>query len=803
MNQVLATHTDDSPTLRLRIRGMDCGSCALTIEKSLRDLPGVRSATVSFTTELLEVTGTITRTAIERRLHELGYGVYSDARPHDVPLAPAPQQFGALGFLRFLLAQPRLRIAALVTTVVILGIPLLADAPAAGGSKPLDVLFTVAVLIVGAPVFVKGCRALLLARRMTIDLLMAIASIGALLIDHQGEAITVMVLYTLGEALEAYSAERARNALRSLMSLQPSEATVLREHRGNRAPEHAHEHEHEHDHEREHADEHEDDHDHGHDHLDQAASGSHPPDASGCDVHHHQIVLPVERIGIGDIVLVRPGQRIPVDGEILRGVSAINQAVVTGESEAVLRGPGDAVLAGTVNGDTALEIRVTRTASDATIARIARLVEQAQAQRSPAERFIDRFAHWYTPLVVLLAVLMVLIPVLVLGQPALDSPDGTHGWLYRALALLIVACPCALVISIPVTVVSALARLAHLGVLVKGGSQLDRLADVRAVAFDKTGTLTYGRPQVTAVRASVCDHSEDYAPRCSDCDDVVALAASVERSSEHPVAHAIMAAATERRLAQRYELAGTVTAHPGRGVSGRLGDGARVAVGNEAHLVPMPAEDDELVRHANGARAAGQTVMYVARDGRVVGFIGVQDEVRDASRAALRELHDTTPPVAAIMLTGDNAQAAQRAARQVGYVDDVRADLLPEQKLAAIEELRARYGTVAMVGDGINDAPALARADVGIAMGGGTAQAMETADVVLMQDDMSHLPMALRIARRSRTLIKQNIALSLGLKLAFLALAVPGMTTLWMAVLADVGATLLVTLNGMRVLRAR
>ena len=520
------------------------------------------------------------------------------------------------------------------------------------------------------------------------------------------------------------------------------------------------------------------------------------------EVHYHQLVIPVEQVRVGETVLVHPGQRIPVDGVVARGISSVNQAAVTGESEPITRGEGEEVMAGTVNGEGALEILVTRPAGDATIARIARLVEQAQSRRSPAERFIDRFARYYTPAVVLAACLAVAVPVLLFAQPLLDLADGTHGWLYRGLTLLIIACPCALVISIPVTVVSSLTRLAHLGVLVKGGAQLDELAGIRAVAFDKTGTLTHGRPQVTAISSRDCQHPAPVTDDCDRCEDVVALAASVERASEHPVAHAIMTAASARQLQHRYQAA-AITAHAGRGISGELGNGMKVAVGSQALFAGSPAIDTSLSRRADGARDAGQTVMFVGQDDKVVGFIGVQDEIREASRTALAELQAARPPVSAIMLTGDNPQAAARVAERVGHISEVRAGLLPEDKLRAIEELRERYGRVAMVGDGINDAPALARADIGIAMGAGTAQAMETADVVLMQDDLSHVPMALRIARRSRTLVKQNIALSLGLKIAVLVLAVPGITTLWMAVLADVGATLLVTLNGMRALRAR
>ena len=393
------------------------------------------------------------------------------------------------------------------------------------------------------------------------------------------------------------------------------------------------------------------------------------------------------------------------------------------------------------------------------------------------------------------------LPVLAFGQPLLDEA-GTRGWLYRGLALLIIACPCALVISIPVTVVSGLTRLAHLGVLVKGGAQLDRMADIRVVAFDKTGTLTHGKPRVTGIRASDCDHPFDQNGECDNCDEVVAAAAVVERGSEHPVAHAIVAEAGQRDVAHRWQPAQAVTAHPGRGVSGKLTNGVRVAVGSRAMFDAGMAGWEKVSRHADLAREAGDTVMYVAADDKLVGYIGVQDEIRAVTAGALQALAELRPSVSRVMLTGDNPQAAARVAQRVGGIDEVRAGLMPDDKLTAIGELRATRGTTAMVGDGINDAPALASADVGIAMGGGgTAQAMETADVVLMQDDLSHVPLALRMARKSRRVIKENITLSLGLKLAFLALAIPGIATLWMAVLADVGATLLVTLNGMRLLR--
>lgn len=750
----------ESSPLKVRIGGMDCGSCAMTIESSMRQLPGVQNASVSFTTETMDVYGDVSIDDIALRIKELGYQVVSE---NEASRAVSIEQRGLSGFLKFLWDQPHLRRAVLTTAAVLTGLVVLQGVSPVLGFEPLDILFAAAVLIAGAPVFLKGFRALVHARSITIDILMAIAAFGAIGIGATGEAVTVVLLFMLGEALEAYSAERARDSLRSLMALQPQEATVLRAH--------------------------EDDHDHhGHDH-------DHEP-------HNHALTLPIEQVVIGDRVLVRPGQRIPVDGTIVSGTSSINQAPVTGESVPVIKTVTDDVMAGTVNGEAALEVNVTRLPSDGTIARIARLVEQAQAQRSPAERFVDRFARWYTPAVVALATFVAFVPVLFFGQPLMGYADGSSGWLYRGLALLIIACPCALVISIPVTMVSGLTRLAHLGVLVKGGAQLDRLADVTTVAFDKTGTLTYGLPKVTDIHAIDCSHEAGCESVCEHCDNLVTLAAMVERHSEHPVATAIVEEAKTRLAGVHLKTAKDVVAVPGQGVKGTLAGGARVAVGNAAMFDQHTEGGLDAQSSASVSQDNGNTIMYVAMDNKVLGYIGVQDQVRDATRYALAELEGLSPHVRTIMLTGDTRQSAQRVVDETPGIDSFKAGLLPDQKLAAIEDLKSDEGAVAMVGDGINDAPALASADIGIAMGGGgTAQAIETADVVLMQDDLSHVPMTLRVARKSRAIVKQNIVLSLGLKLAFLGLVIPGLSTLWMAVLADVGATLIVTLNGMRLLR--
>ncbi|MGI9309428.1 MAG: heavy metal translocating P-type ATPase [Gammaproteobacteria bacterium] len=802
MNEAAAKAGTAEDPIKLKIVGMDCGSCAMTIESSMRQISGVEDASVSFTTETMEVTGDVAVDTIEARLKELGYRI---ADENDAARMAVPEHPGLKGFLHFLWEQPPLRRALLVTAAVFAGIliiPTVGVGPIAG-IPALTILFGTAVLVAGAPVFAKGFRSLIFARRVTIDLLMAIAAFGAIGIGETGEAATVILLFMLGEALEAYSAERARDSLRTLMSLQPQEATVLESH----ADEHGLE-----------RDDHSecgghDDHDHAelkkvdgsaskHDHDHEHEAHDHEGHDHGDEPHDHQLIKPVDQVLVGDRVLVRPAQRIPVDGEVIKGISSVNQAPVTGEDIPVLKEVGDEVMAGTVNGEAAIEVRVTRPSSEGTIARIAKLVEQAQAQRSPAERFIDRFARYYTPAVVGIALLVVAIPVLAFGAPFLDAADGTRGWLYRGLTLLIIACPCALVISIPVTVVSGLTRLAQLGVLVKSGALLDRMADVQTIAFDKTGTLTHGKPTVTSMRTSECGHDADQHEECLPCDDAVVAAASVERASEHPVAHAIVTAAGSRDGAGHVAIAQDVQAHTGKGVSGVLKDGARVSVGSRGLFTQQEEGWETVAPHADKAQNSGETIMYVSRNDEMIGYIGVQDEIREDSGDALAELAGMNPPVRKVMLTGDNPQSAERVASQIEGIDEVHAGLLPDEKLKEIEKLHSDDAAVAMVGDGINDAPALARADIGIAMGGGgTAQAMETADVVLMQDDLSHVPLALRVARKSRQVIRQNIVLSLALKVAFLGLAIPGIATLWMAVLADVGATLLVTLNGMRLLR--
>jgi Cd2+/Zn2+-exporting ATPase len=493
-----------------------------------------------------------------------------------------------------------------------------------------------------------------------------------------------------------------------------------------------------------------------------------------------------------------------MDGAVLAGQSYVNQAPITGESVPVEKAPGDEVFAGTVNGRGALTVRVTRLASDTTIARIIKMVEEAQAQKAPSQRFVDRFARVYTPAVIAIAVGVAVLPPLLgwwAGAGSLEALFGT--WVYRALVLLVIACPCALVISTPVSIVSAIASAARSGVLIKGGAHLESLGSLKVMAFDKTGTLTAGQPEV--VEAACVDHVPGLAwSACPSCRQMLSDAAAIESRSEHPLGLAVVRAAHDLGLWDTALSAEAVQALTGRGVRGRV-NGHSVTIGTHAYIHEDDPElaDGPFCQAVHASQAAGRSVMVVRDDCcGVRGYLAVADTVRPATPEVLAALRQEGIEHT-VMLTGDN-QATARAIAALAGVDDFEAELLPEDKVRAIEGLLARYGAVAMVGDGVNDAPALARATVGIAMGAaGSDTALETADVALMADDLHKLPFAVRLSRQARAIIRQNVALSLGIKAVFLALALAGVATLWMAVFADMGASLIVTLNGMRLLRQR
>jgi Cd2+/Zn2+-exporting ATPase len=583
-------------------------------------------------------------------------------------------------------------------------------------------------IMAGASLTVRRAMAALRVRALDINVLMLVAAVGAVALGQWSEAASVVFLFAFAQTLEARTLERARNAVRALMDLAPAEALV-REAGGDRR-------------------------------------------------------IEIEAITPGMVLVVRPGEKIPLDGEVVAGQSAVNQAPVTGESIPAEKTAGDEVFAGTINGRGALEIRVTRLRRDSTLARIIHLVERAQAERAPVQTFVERFARVYTPSVLLLAIALAIVPPLVLGA-------AWPTWIYRALVLLVVSCPCALVISTPVSIVAALAGAARKGVLIKGGAHLERAGRVRCVAFDKTGTLTHGTPKVVAV---VPLGADGYVSP----ETVVALAASVEQRSHHPIARAIIDYAAASNISVRP--GDLVESLDGRGAQGRV-SGAEVLLGNHRLFEERRLCTAEVHRLLDESSARGRTPVLVARDGVPVGIIEVADRPREAGRDML-QLLKRQGVESVVMLTGDGRATAERIGEELG-VDEVRAELLPEDKVTVVDELRRRFGPVAMVGDGVNDAPALASADIGIAMGAaGSAAALETADIALMADELLKIPYALRLSRATMRNIQANLAISMVMKAAFVAMAVGGWATLWMAIVADTGASILVIANALRLLRA-
>jgi Cd2+/Zn2+-exporting ATPase len=569
-------------------------------------------------------------------------------------------------------------------------------------------------------------RAFHAARSLALDInvLMLVAVCGAMVLGEWSEGACVIFLFALAQLLEARAMERARGAIRALMDLTPLIALVRR-------------------------------------------GGS-------------EKELPVDDVRVGDLVVVRPGEKIPLDGRVVAGQSHVNQAPVTGESLPVEKGPGDEVFAGTINGRAVLEIDVERLRGDSTLARIIHLVERAQSQRAPSQMFVERFARYYTPAVLAIAVLVGIVP------PVLGLGPWSE-WIYRALVLLVISCPCALVISTPVSIVSALAAAARQGVLLKGGAHLERLADVRCVAFDKTGTLTKGQLHVVGVTPFNGTSPER----------ILQLAASLEARSEHPIGRAIVARAAADDLA--LESVQAFESLPGLGAEAVVG-GSRVVLGSHRLFEERRICSAEVDTRMDSLSSDGRSMVIVGSATEPLGIIGVADRVRESARDAVELLREQGIAHVAL-LTGDHEPAARSLARQLD-IDEVRADLLPQDKVAAVEELRRRHGSLAMVGDGINDAPALAAADVGIAMGvAGSDAALETADVALMSDELLKISFAVRLSRATVRNIRANIAFSLALKAAFLAMAILGYATLWMAVVADMGASLIVIGNALRLLR--
>lgn len=566
--------------------------------------------------------------------------------------------------------------------------------------------------------------------RPDINLLVVIAAIGASVIGEWVEASAVVFLFGVAEWLEGWADRRARRATEALLELAPKVALVMREGKF--------------------------------------------------------VEMPVDQVSVGDTVATKSGMSIPLDGVVLTGESAVNQAPITGESVPVDKKPGDAVFAGTINGEGSLEIEVTKTTGDTTLARIIRLVAEAQEQKAPTQRFVDVFARYYTPAVTVVALLVFLLPPLFMGG------DWTI-WLYRACVLLIIACPCALVISTPVSIVAGLTALARRGVLVKGGAHLETIGRLKGLAVDKTGTITEGKPQVLGV--------ELLGP--ATMSQVLGVAAAIDEHSAHPLAKAVVAHVKFENIP--FERATKYQARSGRGAEGVI-DGHAYFVGNHRFTHELGVCSEGVETRLATIEARGQSVVVVGLrphdgcKGEVLGIIAIGDTLRPNAKAAIAALH-ASGVEQVVMLSGDNQRTADFIARQVG-IDEARGDLLPDDKVEAVKALRAKHGVVGMVGDGVNDAPAMATANIGIAMGAaGTDAAIETADIALMQDELGKIAETIRLGRRTLGIIRFNIAFALGLKLLFLGLALVGYTSLWLAIVADTGATLLVVVNSLRLLR--
>jgi Cd2+/Zn2+-exporting ATPase len=733
------------------VTGMDCASCAATIRGAVERLPGVSNASVAVMAERLRLTldeAATSRQAVEQTVRALGFGIVErvgqrpDKNAHDKiehdhsghDHNPPPRDFvlpagkdaghGSPGHVHddpadrgkrwYQTTKGRLVIVTGLLLALAWGVE--AVAPQQAGKWA----FVVACLIGLAPVARRAWAALRLGQPFTIESLMTIAALGALIINAAEEAALVVFLFAVGEVLEGVAAAKARDGIRALAGLVPR--TALLERNGKTTE------------------------------------------------------VAAETLTPGQLVLVRPGDRIPADGEIVEGASGVDESPVTGESMPKARGPGDAVFAGSINTEAALRVRVTKAAADNTISRIIRLVEDAEEARAPTERFIDRFSRWYMPAIVVIAALVILLPPLTIGQP-------WETWVYRGLALLLIGCPCALVISVPASIASALSTGARRGLLLKGGAVIEAAANVTQVAFDKTGTLTHGRPVVTDMIA------------LSDMDQgaMLAMAAAVEGGSSHPLAQAILRKAAD--LSIPVPAAQGAKALMGKGVSAVVGD-ASVWVTSPKYALGEGGLDAAGMSQATALEDQGKTVVAVWRQGHPIGLIALRDEPRADAAEAVRQLR--AMGVGATILTGDNPRTAAAIAGTLGM--QFQAEMMPEDKLRVIREMAAQGG-VMMIGDGINDAPALKQASVGVAMGSGPDVALEPADAALLRDRVTDVPAQIRLARAAMVNIRQNVILALGLKAVFLVTSVLGMTGLWIAILADTGATVLVTLNALRLLR--
>ena len=720
------------------VTGMDCASCANRISGAVERLPGVSDVQVAVMAERLSLKldgGATSREKVEETVRKLGFGIgpkdaAAKKRPFVLPDADASaptddsaetasgeEPASAIREARwFETGKGRLVIVTGLLLAAAWSVKLSASETVAGWA------FVAACAIGVAPVARRAFVALRSGVPFTIEGLMTVAAVGALFIGAAEEAALVVFLFAVGEVLEGVAAGRARAGIRALADVMPKTARLVDETGAAR-------------------------------------------------------VVSAASLRVGQTVLVRPGDRLPADGEVIGGVSGIDESPVTGESVPRTRGPGESVFAGSINREAALKVRVTKAAEDNTISRIIRLVEEAEMARAPTERFIDRFSRVYMPAVVGLALLVAIVPPLVMGA-------AWETWTYRALALLLIGCPCALVISVPASIASALSTGAKRGLLMKGGAVIEAVAAAQHVAFDKTGTLTLGQPAVT-----------DVVPLSGTEAEVLSVAASVEAGSSHPLAEAVLRRAEKDSIA--FAASEDAKALPGRGVTARV-SGQLAWVGSPRYAVERGVIDESARLSAAALEGDGKTVVVVFREDAALGLIAFRDEPREDATPAIRQLQALG--LESVMLTGDNVRTGSAIAGALGT--DYRAELMPEDKVAEVQRLAASGGVV-MVGDGINDAPALATASVGVAMGSGTDVALETADAAILRNRVTDVAAMVRLARAAMSNIRQNVAIALGLKAIFLVTTVLGITGLWIAILADTGATVLVTLNALRLLSFR
>lgn len=591
-------------------------------------------------------------------------------------------------------------------------------------------LFITSMVVGGASMMKTGLQNLI---RFEFDMrtLMTIAVIGGVLIGEWAEVSIVVILFALSEALERYSMDRARKSITSLMDIAPNEALIKR--------------------------------------------------------NNQEMTVHVDNIAVGDIMIVKPGQKIAMDGVIVDGSSSINQAAITGESVPVEKYKDDEVFAGTMNEEGFIEVEITKLVEDTTISKIIHLVEEAQGERAPAQAFVDKFAKYYTPAIIVIAALVAVVPPLFFGA-------SWDTWVYQGLAVLVVGCPCALVISTPISIVSAIGNAAKKGVLIKGGIHLEEIGALKAIAFDKTGTLTKGVPVVTDFEL-VDDQTDKH--------NMLSIITALEYRSQHPLASAIMKKAKDENVSYANVPVDDFSSIMGQGITGKI-DGISYYIGNSRLFTELSRNNftKRIESTVTTLQQQGKTVMLAGTKNGIQAIIAVADEVRETSQDAIRKLHQAGIEKT-IMLTGDNESTANAIGEQVG-VTDVRSELMPQDKLDVIKQLKSKFNRVAMVGDGVNDAPALAASTVGIAMGGaGTDAALETADVALMGDDLNKLPFTIKLSRKTLNIIKANIAFAIGIKIIALLLVIPGWLTLWIAILSDMGATVLVALNSMRLMRVK